>query len=90
MIKVTKGNPTPEEIAALLSVLMLARGDAQTRPAGTTVSSWRAAPLVHVDPATPGRCDRRWRTWSDGWSCVGPAHAPVRQPVLWAASRKVA
>ena len=30
MIKITKGNPTSEEIAALLSVLMVARGDTST------------------------------------------------------------
>jgi hypothetical protein len=90
MIKITKGNPTSEEIAALLSVLMVARGDTQSRPTGATASAWRSAPLAHVDLGMPSRCERRWRTWSDGWSCVGPAHAPVRQQTPWVASRKVA
>ena len=90
MIKITKGNPTSEEIAALLSVLMVARRDTQSRPTGATAGAWRSAPLAQVDPGTPSRCDRRWRTWYDGWSCVGPAHAPVRQRVLWATSRNVA
>ncbi len=90
MIKITKGNPTSEEIAALLSVLMAAHRDTQRRPTGATPSAWRSAQLTQVDPATPSRCDRRWRTWSDGWSCVGPAHAGVRQRALWAAGGNVA
>jgi hypothetical protein len=90
MIKITKGNPTSEEIAALLSVLMVTRGGTQSRPTGATASVWGSAPLAQVDPGTPSRCERRWRTWSDGWSCVGAAHAPVRQRVLWAAGRNVA
>ena len=89
MIKITKGNPTSEEIAALLSVLMVARGDTSRHPTGATARAWRSALPAQADPGTPNRCDRRWRTWSDGWSCVGPAHAPVRQRVLWD-SRKVA
>ena len=87
MIKITKGNPTSEEIAALLSVLTVARADTQRRPTGATVGAWRSAPPAQVDPGTPSRCDRRWRTWSDDWSRVGPTHAPVRpvhQGGLWA------
>lgn len=90
MIKITKGNPTSEEIAALLCVLMAAHRDTRRSATGATASAWRSAPLAQLDPGTPSRCDRRWRTWSDGWSCVGPAHAPVRQQVLWAAGRKAA
>ncbi|HYB82953.1 MAG TPA: carboxyl transferase domain-containing protein [Mycobacterium sp.] len=75
---------TREEIAAVLSVLMVARGDAQRRPTSARAGAWRSAPLAQVDPATTSRCDRRWRTWCDGWSGAGPAHAPVRQRVLWA------
>ena len=48
MIKITKGNPTSEEIAALLSVLMVARGDTQSRPIGATAGAWRSAPLAQV------------------------------------------
>jgi Acyl-CoA carboxylase epsilon subunit len=90
MIKITKGNPAPEEIAAVLSVLMAARGDTQSRPIDATSGAWRSALLAQVEPSTPSRCNRGWRTWSDDWSCIGPAHTPVRHSVLWAASRNVA
>jgi hypothetical protein len=86
MLKITKGNPTPEELAALLSVLVAVRGDHQRRAADATFTGWRSAPALD-------RCDGRWRTWSAGWSCwssSGPGHAPARQRAPWAADRKIA
>jgi hypothetical protein len=84
MIQITKGNPTREEIAALVAVLALAS------PIGSTAASWRrSAPLAQLNPAELSRRDRRWRPWSAGWSRVGPAHAPVAHRVHWAATRNV-
>ena len=74
MIKITKGNPTPEEIAALVAVLTLASGTTELRRTSSTAGEWRRSTRFgEVNPSAP--C--RWRPWSAGWSCVGPAHAPV-------------
>ena len=46
MIEITKGNPTSEEIAALVAVLMLVGGARQSRPTGSTSGQWRRADAV--------------------------------------------
>ncbi|WP_324783092.1 acyl-CoA carboxylase subunit epsilon [Streptomyces sp. H51] len=40
MIKVVRGNPTPEELAAALTVLMSAAGTAGTGPAPRPAGAW--------------------------------------------------
>jgi Acyl-CoA carboxylase epsilon subunit len=78
MIQITKGNPTREEIAALVAVLAVASATTQSGPIGSTAAGWRrSALLAQLNPAELGRRDRRWRPRSAGWSRVGPAHAPV-------------
>ena len=87
MIAITKGNPTPEEIAALVAVLTLARGTTP-RVISSTVDAWRRSTrLAEFNPGGPGRRDRRWRTWSAGWSCICPAQTVASHRVQWAASR---
>ena len=46
MIEITKGNPTSEEIAALVAVLMLVGGAHQPHPTGSTSGQWRRADAV--------------------------------------------
>jgi Acyl-CoA carboxylase epsilon subunit len=78
MIEITKGNPTPEEIAALVAVLTLARRTTEPRLTSPRAGEWRRSTLfAESSPAEPNRRDRRWRTRTTGWSCVGPAHAPL-------------
>ena len=90
MIAITKGNPTPEEIAALVAVLALAGAATQPGPTCSTATGWRrSTPLARLDPAALSGRDRRWRPWSAGWSRVGPAHAPVPHRVHWAAIHNV-
>ena len=90
MIQITKGNLKPEEIAALVALLALARATTQSGPIGSTAAGWRrSAPLAQLNPAELSRHDRRWRPWSGGWSRVGPAHATVPHRVHWAATRNV-
>jgi hypothetical protein len=90
MIQVTKGNPTAEEIAAVVAVLALARAATQSGPIGSAATGCRrSAPLAQLNPAELSRRDRRWRPWSAGWSRVGPAHAPVPHGVQWPAIRDV-
>jgi Acyl-CoA carboxylase epsilon subunit len=90
MIQITKGNPTAEEIAALIAVLALASATTQPGPTSSTAAGWRrSAPLAQLNPAALNRCDRRWRPWSAGWSRVGPAHVPVQHRVHWAGTRDV-
>ena len=49
MIQITKGNPTPEEIAALVAVLALAGATTQPGPTGSTAAGWRrSAPLART------------------------------------------
>jgi hypothetical protein len=87
MIQITKGNPTPEEIAAVVAVLALASAATQSGPIGSTATGWRrSAPLARLNPAELSRRDRRWRPWSAGWSRVGLARAPVPHLVHWAAT----
>ena len=62
MIQITKGNPTPEEIAALVAVLALASATTQSGLSGSTAASWRrSAPLAQLNPAELSRRNRRWR-----------------------------
>lgn len=78
MIEITKGNPTPEEIAARVAVLTLAGRTTQPRLASPRAGKWRrSTSFAESNPVEPNRRDRRWRTWTTGWSCVGPAHAPL-------------
>ena len=79
MIEITKGNPTSEEIAALVAVLILASGTT-VRLTSSTAEGWRrSAPFAEVNPCGPSRRDRRWRAWYAGWSSVGPMHVEVVQ-----------
>ena len=90
MIKITKGNPTPEEIAALVAVMALASATTQSGPIGSTAAGWRrSTPLARRDPVARSRRDRCWRSWTAGWSCVGAAGAPTSHRVHWAATRNV-
>jgi Acyl-CoA carboxylase epsilon subunit len=90
MIQITKGNPTPEEVAALVAVVGVGRGAEQNGPTRTAAAGWRrTGPLVELNPAALSRSGRRWRPWSAGWSRVGPALAPVPHRVHWSGTRNV-
>jgi hypothetical protein len=90
MIQITKGNPTPEEVAALVAMLALASAPTQSGPIGSTAAGWRrSAALAPLDPVALSRRDRSWRSWTAGWSRVGPAEAPTSSQVHWAATRNV-
>ena len=67
MITITKGNPTPEEIAGLLVALSLVRGTSQ-RGVAATGERWRR-PVAEFGAAFCRR-ERDWRDWSSGWSQV--------------------
>jgi hypothetical protein len=86
MIAIIKGNPTPEEIAALVAVLTLARSTTEPRLTSTFGEWRRSSRLADINLGAPVRRDRRWRPWSAGWSCVGPACAVAPRRVRWAAS----
>jgi hypothetical protein len=89
MIQIIKGNPTPDEVAALAVALALASAVTQPVPNGSTAAGWRRSPLAQLNPAELSRRDRRWRPWSAEWSRVGPAHAPVPHRVHWTATCNV-
>ena len=75
MIAITKGNPTPEEIAALVAVLALAGGTTKRRLTSSPASQWRGSTAFdEVKPAALGRQGWRWQPSSAGWSRVGPGH----------------
>jgi len=75
MIQIIKGNPTPEEIAALAAVLTLASGTTKRRITSSAASEWRrSTPSDEVNSAEPSGCGRHWRPSSAGWSRVGPGH----------------
>jgi hypothetical protein len=90
MIQITKGNPTPDEVAALVVALALARAVTQPVPNGSKAVCWRRfTPLARLDLVAPSRHDRCWRSWTAGWPRVGRAEAPTSRGVHWAATRKV-
>jgi len=90
MFEITKGNPTSEEIAALVAVLILGRCPTKPHLTSSTAGRWRrATPVDEVQPCAPHRPDRCWRIWPADWSHVAPAHASSPQEVRWTASRNV-
>jgi Acyl-CoA carboxylase epsilon subunit len=90
MIEIIKGNPTPEEIAALVAVLTLAKRRVEPRLTCSSAAEWRRATrLADFNSDTVSRSERRWCTSSAGWSRVAPAAAAVAHPDEWAASRNV-
>ena len=89
MIEIIKGNPTAEEIAALVAVLTLAKGRVEPNLICSSAAEWRRATrLADFNSGSACRSERRWCTSSAGWSRVAPA-AAVAHPVEWAASRNV-
>lgn len=79
MIEITKGNPTPEEIAALVAVLTLARRTTQPLLTSSRADEWRrSTPFAEVNPAEHNRRDRRWRTRTTG---VTLSHAVWRADI---------
>ena len=89
MIQITKGNPTSEEIAALVAALVLANGTTQPHPPrlrGSPVATSSAVP--RSQSGAPSRRDRHWQAWCAGWS-RSPACAPPPHRVQWAARRSV-
>ena len=63
MIEITKGNPSLEEIAALVTVLNLARGTAEPRLTSSTAGEWRrSTPFAEANRCEPSRPHRRWRS----------------------------
>jgi hypothetical protein len=90
MIQITKGNPSPEEIAALVAVLALTSASIQPGPIASAAAGWRrSALLAQLNAAALSQSDRRWRPWSVGWSRVGSVHAPVPHRAQWAGTRDV-
>jgi hypothetical protein len=62
MIKITRGNPTPEEIAALVAVLTLGNGATKRRITSSAAGEWRrSTPFDEVNPAALSGRGRRWR-----------------------------
>ena len=62
MIKITKGNPTPEEIAALVAALTLSSGTTKRRITSSAAGEWRrSTPFDEVNPAALSGHGRRWR-----------------------------
>ena len=90
MIQITKGNPTPDEVAALVVALALASVVTQPVPNGSKAAYWRrSTPLARIDLVAPSRRDRCWRSWAAGWPRVGRVEAPTSRRVRWATTRKV-
>ena len=78
MIAITKGNPTPEEIAALVAVLALVSGTTKGRITSSPAGQWRRSTFEEVNTAALSRQGRRWKPSSAGWSQVGPGHIQRR------------
>jgi hypothetical protein len=74
MIQITKGNPTPEEIAALVAVLALAGATTRPGPTCSTAAGWRrSGPRARLNPA---ELSRRVRGVVSCWPGARPGTAP--------------
>jgi hypothetical protein len=81
MIEITNGNPTPDEIAALVAALVLVAGTAQPSPTGAAAARWRRSkPIAEVDRGAPIRRPRRCGGSCTGWTRVVPAVFRSRSP----------
>jgi hypothetical protein len=75
MIAITKGNPTPEEVAALVAVLALVSRTTKPRITSSPAGQWRrSTSFEEVNTAALSRRGRHWKPSSAGWSRVGPGH----------------
>jgi hypothetical protein len=59
LLRVVKGEPTAEELAALVAVVAARTGDAADEPAPTSRSSWTDRSRYVRSPLAPG--PRAWR-----------------------------
>ena len=75
MIEITKGNPTPEEIAALVAVLAMVSSTTKQRITSSPAGEWRrSTPFDEVNPAALSRRGWRWQPSSAGSPRVGRGH----------------
>jgi hypothetical protein len=77
MIKIAKGNPTVEEIAALIAVLALAITPTEERRANPAATRWRRS---GPSSGFAARAPRRWRDRAAGWSPLAPGPAAFAAP----------
>ncbi len=85
MIEITNGNPTPDEIAALVAALILVARTAQPSPTGATAARWRRSkPFAEVDRGEPIRRERHWGASCSGWTRAVPEHGGLPRQVPWA------
>lgn len=93
MIEITKGNPSPEEIAALVAVLSVVSGTAGTATHPVTnsaVSDWRRSKSFgEMRQFGLHRRDQPWRTRSSGWSRVSQPDNQSGPDIPRAADRNV-
>ena len=66
-MRIVRGNPTPEELAALVVVLSLVQ-QASSGASSSSSSSQRAPEAWRR--AAPEAGTRHWRDWSSGWRDV--------------------
>lgn len=57
LLRVVRGNPTPEELAALVAVIAASSATAEPPPVGR--GEWSSRRRLHGAPLRPGRC--AWR-----------------------------
>ena len=69
-MQIVHGNPTPEEVAALVVVLALLQRAASDTLPGHASSRWETPSWRR--PVTPVGRSGHWRDWSAGWRDVTP------------------
>ena len=75
MIEIRRGNPTPEEIAALVAVLAMVSSTTKQRITSSPAGEWRrSTPFDEVNPAALSRRGWRWQPSSAGSPRVGRGH----------------
>lgn len=77
MIEIAKGNPTAEEIAALVAALAIVAAPTEARQAKPVAGGWRrSSPTSDVD-----RFAGRWQMGSTERSCTAPGRTGVTRHV---------
>jgi len=77
MIEITRGNPTSDEVAALVAALILASGTTEERLTSSTTGWRRSTPFAEVNLREPSRSHRRWRSSHGVKAYESEMHGPL-------------
>lgn len=66
LLRVVSGNPSPEELAALIAVVAAAAGSGETSPEPSAGSQWATPARLHRGAVHPGPAGSWWASGLPG------------------------